>query len=170
VNGSGYSLRGTPVAQDDQKSPEAHLAMKQRMPGGPRSAVTSLTVQAKTWQTPTTSEAEGSGMRSGDRNGEPKLQGQAKMWPTPRAHDGTAGGDQPSTHPQSGGEGLLTASRRHPTTTTPGNDGPPKADLNPNFVAALMGVPQGWLNPSISVATDSYRKWLLSHSIDYSNG
>lgn len=39
----------TAVAQDDNKSLEAHLAMKARMPGGPRSAVTSLQVLAKAW-------------------------------------------------------------------------------------------------------------------------
>ena len=38
---------GTVVAKDDGKSPEAHLAMKERMGGG-RKAITSLQVQAKT--------------------------------------------------------------------------------------------------------------------------
>jgi hypothetical protein len=36
----------TPTAQDDQKSPEAHMAMKARMEGGTRKAITSLTVMA----------------------------------------------------------------------------------------------------------------------------
>lgn len=137
---------GTPVARDDQKSPEAHLAMKSRMGGG-RTEATSLTVQAK-------------------------------MWPTPRAHDGTSGGDKPSSHPKSGGEGLQTASRvwsmtgRHrsgphaPTTAPAGNDGSQRADLNPRFVAALMGVPWDWLNPCTPVATDSYREWLEQHSLN----
>jgi hypothetical protein len=43
----------TPCAQEDGKSPEAHLAMKARMKGGPRKTVTSLTVAAKLWPTPT---------------------------------------------------------------------------------------------------------------------
>ena len=38
----------TPVANDDNKSPEAHMAMKQRMKGGPRQTITSLQVMAKT--------------------------------------------------------------------------------------------------------------------------
>jgi hypothetical protein len=37
----------TPVAKDDGKSPEAHLAMKARMKGGPRNTITSLTVLSK---------------------------------------------------------------------------------------------------------------------------
>lgn len=40
-------LLPTPVAHDDQKSPEAHAAMKRRMPGGERQTITSLTVLAK---------------------------------------------------------------------------------------------------------------------------
>jgi hypothetical protein len=43
----------TPCAQEDGKSPEAHLAMKARMKGGPRYTVTSLNVAAKLWPTPT---------------------------------------------------------------------------------------------------------------------
>ncbi len=37
----------TVVANDDNKSPEAHMAMKRRMKGGPRNTITSLQVQAK---------------------------------------------------------------------------------------------------------------------------
>lgn len=49
---SDCSLWPTAVAQDDNKSPEAHLAMKARMKGGPRNTVTSLQVMAKIWATP----------------------------------------------------------------------------------------------------------------------
>jgi hypothetical protein len=37
----------TPVANDDNKSPEAHMRMKARMKGGARSTITSLQVMAK---------------------------------------------------------------------------------------------------------------------------
>ena len=37
----------TPVANDDNKSPAAHMAMKARMKGGPRNCITSLQVMAK---------------------------------------------------------------------------------------------------------------------------
>jgi len=47
----------TPVAHDDGKTPEAHLAMKARMKGGPRRKITSLAVMVKAterglWPTP----------------------------------------------------------------------------------------------------------------------
>jgi hypothetical protein len=42
----------TPCAHEDGKSPEAHMAMKQRMPGGPRSTITSLAVKVQNWPTP----------------------------------------------------------------------------------------------------------------------
>jgi hypothetical protein len=45
-----------------------------------------------------------------------------------------------------------TASHHDPTTSTGGSNG---MVLNPEFVAALMGLPPGWLTPSISAETDS---------------
>lgn len=103
VNGSG--LWGTPVARDDQKTPEAHLAMKARMGGG-RTEATSLTVQSKMWSTPTFMPV-------------------AKRWRGP--HD--------------------------PTTATDGSNGSQRADLNPFFVASLMGLPSDWLTHSTSEVT-----------------
>jgi len=47
------------------------------------------------------------------------------------------------------------ASRHLPMTPTDGPNGPPRADLNPAFVEALMGLPPGWLTASISAETDS---------------
>jgi 5-methylcytosine-specific restriction endonuclease McrA len=49
----------TPVANDDNKSPEAHMRMKANMPGGARATCTSLNVMVKgvemgLWPTPTT--------------------------------------------------------------------------------------------------------------------
>jgi hypothetical protein len=58
----------TPVSNDDNKSVEAHLAMKQRMgerdgSGANRTAITSLAVMAKTasWATPTTRDHKDGG-------------------------------------------------------------------------------------------------------------
>jgi hypothetical protein len=67
----------TPTGQDDNKSPEAHLAMKQRMgerdgTGANRTAITSLQVMARTvvepptaapWPTPRQEDSECSGAR-----------------------------------------------------------------------------------------------------------
>lgn len=121
---------GAPVARDDGKTPQAHLAMKHRM-GGNRTEATSLSVQAK-------------------------------MWPTPQAHDYRSPRDPDSSRETPDLPDV--ASRLAPTTTTDGPTGSPKADLNPRFVAALMGVPWDWLTPSTSVATASYRQWLRQHS------
>lgn len=46
------TLWPTPVANDDNKSPEAHMAMKQRMKGGPRNTITSLQVAVKATMLP----------------------------------------------------------------------------------------------------------------------
>lgn len=54
--------------------------------------------------------------------------------------------------------------RHHQTTTTDGSDGELKADLNPRFVAALMGVPWDWLSPCTPVETDSFHAWQRKHS------
>jgi hypothetical protein len=183
----------------------------------PRGTAPSLQLRGavRLWQTPTTSESEGSGFRSGDRSGEPKLAGQARMWGTPVANDA---GNSPANHmaqkakigdgatrtqptsltvqvkmwptprasmnenrtgkpaPSHGvthGRTLAGEASTHglhdPTTATDGNDGPPRADLNPRFVAALMGVPWDWLNPSTSVETASYQRWLLTHSCNSQN-
>jgi hypothetical protein len=58
----------TPVAHDDNKSPEAHMAMKRRMKGGPRQTITSLQVMVKAVE--------------------------RQMWPTPRARLGAQRGAQ----------------------------------------------------------------------------
>lgn len=97
---------GTPVARDDQKSPEAHMAMKARMD---RNTATSMN------ENRTTKDALSHGT----------------------THGRTLAG---------------TASHHAPTTSTGGPNG---MVLNPAFVAALMGLPTGWLTPSTSAETDS---------------
>lgn len=106
---------GTPVAQDDNKSPEAHLAMKERMGGG-RTQPTSLQVQTKMWQTPTTSEAwaGSSRHRGGDRADELLLKSQAKMWPSPKASENERGSD-PARGPKGGSPSLKHDALKWPT-------------------------------------------------------
>ena len=96
----------TSVANDDNKSPEAHMAMKARMKGGPRNTVTSLQVQAKMWATPAPMqtregwtpeqiEAARAKERAKGQNGNGfgiGLAAQATMWTTPQAHDATMRG------------------------------------------------------------------------------
>lgn len=152
---------GTPVARDDQKSPEAHLATKARMGGG-RTEPTSLTVQAKLWPTPRASMAfTGDDSASTNPNaGGNGLKSTVRHWPTPTAHDAKG---KDGKHRVSPGLHDLTT-RQH------GSDGSPKADLNPRFVEALMGLPPGWLTPCTSVETASYQQWQQQHSTRSQHG
>ena len=68
TGGKGSGLWPTPVANDDNKSPEAHMAMKARMKGGPRKKPTSLNVMVKgverqMWPTPNANDAKNNGPR-----------------------------------------------------------------------------------------------------------
>jgi hypothetical protein len=128
----------TPCAQEDGKSPEAHLAMKARMKGGPRYTVTSLNVAAKLWPTPTGTPA-GSGGNPETwlrRQAEQAAKGQdlqlplgiaAKLWPTPHANCSTGAG----TQGRDGGMNLQTAAKLWPTPTVPngGRRNPPGTSI-----------------------------------------
>jgi hypothetical protein len=81
----------TPVANDDNKTPEAHLAMKQRMgerdgTGANRTAITSLQVMAQmaSWPTPMACDQRGSA-----GVGKPELPNVAALasWQTPTVND-----------------------------------------------------------------------------------
>ena len=147
------------------------MAMKQRMD---RTAVTSLTVQAKQWPTPKASEGfRGTDPARPNHTGGASLMATAKDWPTPTAHDPKDLGAPPSQQERHS-PGLATVVSTHghqdETTTTDGPNGSPKVDLNPRFVEALMGVPQSWLTPSTSVETGSYQQWLRLHSLSLRRG
>lgn len=156
----------TPVANDDNKTPEGHLAKK---PG--RTVVTSLNIVAtKMWPTP---DAPGQG---GPRNRqESRGQGHnvslgetAEHWATPRGSD-QAGASSVRVE---AGTGQLREqverfphSPRDPETGTHGSESSQSAptlrrQLNPRFTEWLMGWPPGWtsLAPlgSDSRATASY--------------
>ena len=85
TGGNGYSssLWPTATANDDNKSPEAHRAMKARMKGGPRNTITSLQVAAQDWQTPAAFST-----RDSNVPGQTKLCIQAKEWATPNVPNG----------------------------------------------------------------------------------
>jgi len=144
----GSGLWPTPVAHDDNKSPEAHLAMKQRM-GGNRTAITSLQVMVKAlerqmWPTPTKSDGtEGPG-NSGRDGGDNLRTAVAKALPTPSARDWRSGtGRQENGH-----------SPQLPEVIG--------GQLNPTWVEWLMGWPLGWtdLQP---LAMDKFRQWCEQH-------
>jgi len=195
----------TPVANDDNKTPEAHLAMKARM-GGNRTAITSLNVISKLWPTPTgmDSRASGGNPTTTGTHGETLTDATARMWPTPQAADGhKIGSMTPETATRQAaadhqemlmGAAVLwptpcardakgkpgpnaqmetlpgIASHQHATTPTAGNSGSTKVDLNPWFVASLMGLPADWLTHCTSAVTDSCRKQQQKQLDNYSTG
>src|SRR5262249_26966176 len=83
------ALWPTPTAHDDNKSPEAHLAMKQRMgerdgTHANRTAITSLQVLTQQWQTPTHCDAAGMGGAASRADGrQSMLHLQTSLWQTP---------------------------------------------------------------------------------------
>lgn len=77
------------------------------------------------------------------------------MWPTPRS-TGMAGGANSNATTQKRPD--LT--REEKAAMTSGHGG----QLNPSWVAWLMGWPIGWTDCDAS-ATDKYREWCRSHGI-----
>jgi len=148
------------------------------------------------WPTPTAGIAHRGTdpERTNDRAGAPTFKAVAMMWPTPRAMEsvrsspkGTAGptliaaavGRDPldplpwPPQPKEESEKMTYAqeleefSRRQEMTPKAGNSGSTKVDLNPWFVAALMGLPADWLTHSTSAVTDSCRNALQKQSDNY---
>ena len=125
------SLLPTPVAQDDQKQPAAHLAKK--VDSGAGETITSLTVMTRQYAatgewsnkllpTPTTDDANNVTRESGD------FQSLARtahnLLPTPTARDGKGSGNNPERHLA---EHRLTGIEHRPTPngafTKPPSDG-----------------------------------------------
>lgn len=160
TGGIASGLWPTPVARDDGKTLEAHLAMKQRMKGGPRKTITSLTVMVKAverglWPTPSVKgnyNRKGLSAKSGDG-----LATAVNNWPTPTKSDGGNGPGRARTTQV--GNNLRTAvaeSYKTPTAAPFSHGGsggelhkqvaPSGGPLNPQWVAWLMGFPIDWLN------------------------
>ena len=138
--------------------------MKSRM-GGNRTEITSLTVQTKAWATPRASMNENRTAKHAPSHGV--------------THGETLAGQATSSHL------AVTTQADGPTTS-------PRADLNPWFVAALMGLPPDWLTHtttevhrqcrealvhpsasrmhSTSAVTDSCRNALTKPSANFSQG
>jgi len=110
----------TPVANDDNKSPEAHMAMTRRMKGGPRNTITSLSVQIKAqdWATPTVQDSEN-----------------------------TAGPSQFGRNSEPLNVQVITAGRPDPASRS--TSGKNRGSLNSRWVATLQGFPSDWLELGI---------------------
>ncbi|HEY6414824.1 MAG TPA: hypothetical protein VIX41_01260, partial [Acidimicrobiales bacterium] len=174
-------LWGTPTGQQDAKSPQAHLANKAKLGAG-RVEPTALAVQARMWAqgglwdledhdqlrlwpTPRHSPNENRNRGRSPSHGTTRgttLAGEAMCWPTPKASEGQRGSDP--AHGEGGPSLRQLSGRLLPETGADGTTGSPRADLNPSFVEALMGLPPGWLTPCASGATGSFPGWARRHS------
>lgn len=115
----------TPVAHDDQKSPDAHMAMRASLPGGPRATISSLEVASKAWPTPAARDAKGeNALPFHERGGGTK----GEQLPNFVAH---IAGPRLQGTPSDG----ASSSGSAPTSLL---------RLNPAFVEWLMGLPDGW--------------------------
>lgn len=149
-NLSPHEIAGWPtvVAQDDNKTPEAHLAMKARM-GGNRTAITSLQVMAKAagWPTVRATDAdknmrteEGAARETERKGGVQDLAAAATMagWPTVQARDWKDGAFSVDLDtPANSMLGRVACLSRAKT-----DDG---GALNPEFACWLMGFPQAFV-------------------------
>jgi hypothetical protein len=157
----------TPVANDDNKTPEAHLAMKQRMgerdgSGANRTAITSLQVMAQLagWKTPCvpnggriSGNLTDIGKHQDGTKAQIGLENEAKLggWATPKVATGDyqySGGDHDKLVLNLSGESRLTAFGDQPIGFLLGPKGweivSASGQLNAAHSRWLMGLPPAW--------------------------
>lgn len=153
---SGYSSWPTPTAQDDNKTPDAHLHCEMRM-GGNRTKITSLNVLVKelAWPTPTVNgnhNQKGITLKAGDG-----LATTSKRWALPTSRDwkdGANPSEKVKTNSLLGRQAPRIQSGRESEGTT--------LTLNPLFVEWLMGVPIGWSGLEC-LGMESFLGWQRRH-------
>jgi len=165
----------TPVANDDNKSPEAHLAMKARMKGGPRQTITSLQVLVQQWPTPRTTDTnQGRGaeligtayyrpspaLKSGILVGQANLSDVVQQWPTPAARDSKGANSAEHALITGGGRKHMdqlsnfVAHSSHLAQPMP--DGPPSCESGPDS-------PQ----PSTKRLNPAFGEWLMGWPVGW---
>ena len=146
-----YTSWPTPVANDDNKSVEAHLAMKARMGGG-RKAITSLKVMAQlcAWNTPT-SPVITNGHQAGNNRYVTSVTDSLAPWSSPRANKRGF----PDSHGND--ERPADIGQMPPGYRAAAESGGP---LSPEHSRWLMGLPREWT----SYAPTETRSSLLKRS------
>lgn len=177
--GGGHTLKGT---VSNWPTPRAHnsINMSQESAGRPGGGP-DLPEAALNWPTP---RATNPARSSAQGTARPTLNEEAcgresdKQWPTPQASEYTKHGgmtEETAIRRKAAGQQemlsqLIATNSGLPQETETGPSILPRVDLNPRFVEALMGLPPGWLTPSILVGTDSCHRWLRRHSSNSSEG
>ena len=100
----------------------------------------SLTTQAKAWETPTVSTG---GHRQADGSMTPKLDQQVKTWATPSANDTNRSPEAYAKAKEKHGSALQTSLQIQAIQSNKSN-----GKLNSQWVCLLMDLPMGWVTPS----------------------
>jgi hypothetical protein len=120
-------------------------------PSGAKEALT-LQTAVKMWQTPVSDDSVEREKGKWNSRGEPKLSAQVKLWPTPAQRDGKGG--------YQGGRirnGKISRDTLDVTVQHTDNQEKTGGQLNPMWVAWLMGYPLEWLS-CVPWETQSSRK------------
>ena len=143
------------------------MAMKARLPGGPRHRITSLQVLAKAGfrqpllPTPTASyDKRGSQMRGQNAQGGPHLEEVLVLLPTPQANDGLRYRVRWQSEGRSRGleQTMVDLSNGESTRgrSRPGSYSLAEVRLSPWFVEWMMGAPDGWSDPDCPLSATEF--------------
>ena len=109
----------------------------------PRLAPRTAATECGLWPTPTATDSKMSGGTNGQH--QTLTDATVRMWPTPKTTDSKSPSEGDLRRRDPGLRGVAMMAR--------GRNGSPTADLNPFFVASLMGLPVDWLTLSSSEVT-----------------
>jgi hypothetical protein len=163
------SLWPTAVAADDGKTPEAHLAMKQRMgerdgSAANRTQITSLAVKVQAWPTPRQEDGESRGNHPGASD---SLTGVTRNWPTPNAHDGTGarGPGFELTDGHTKPHDLVKVADQWRTPDSPGTGGPRnrQGSIGDGHQITIAEQAEHWPTPDAN--TSSYSNGVMGPNI-----
>lgn len=154
---SGRRMFGS--ASSSWPTPDAHVMERYNTSPGPAGPRPTLAV--KFWPTVTAQDAKNNGSASQEQRNTPALNVLASWWQTPTAENAMMK-SRPSGRYDLGLRGQAGSFRPDRGIVRDGSITSKWAVLNPRFVEALMGFPDGWTDCTSS-ATASYRSWRRLH-------